>query len=93
MPSPSYAEIRDFIVSAAPNAAARAAAGGVDDLHLLNAGVVDSLGFVNLLAAIEERFGIEIDLGDADPDEFLTVGGLARCAAAVARGDGAAHGG
>ena len=43
------------------------------------------------IAAIEEQFGIEIDLGDADPDEFLTVNGLAQCASRSAQSSAASN--
>jgi acyl carrier protein len=81
MPHPSVEEVRDFIVKAVGAAAQGNAA---NDLHLLNTGVIDSVEFVNLIAAIEDRFALEVDLGASDPDEFLTVGGLARCVVASA---------
>ena len=47
-----------------------------DDLNLVAGGVIDSLGFLNLLTALEERFGIEVDLSEVEPSEFSTPAGL-----------------
>lgn len=49
-----------------------------DDLNLFAAGLVDSLGFVELIGELEQRLGIEIDLGELDPAHFGTVGPLSR---------------
>jgi acyl carrier protein len=49
-----------------------------DEFNMLAEGLLDSLGFVELMAELERRLGIEIDLGDLDPDELTTLGPLAR---------------
>ncbi len=49
------------------------------DTPFLEMGLMDSLGFVNLLTDIEEEFSIELDFSDYDPDEFGTVNGFVRC--------------
>jgi acyl carrier protein len=54
-----------------------------DDTDLLSTGLLDSVGFVELLAALENRIGCAIDLSDVDPAEFTTVRGL--CGLAIAR--------
>jgi acyl carrier protein len=43
-----------------------------DDLDLRACGAIDSLGFVELVVALEETFGVELELEDVDP-EMLTV--------------------
>lgn len=48
-----------------------------DDLNLVAGGVIDSLEFLNLLAAVEERFGVEVDLSETEPTAFSTPAGLA----------------
>jgi len=48
------------------------------DLDLFSAGLVDSMGFMELLAAIEKRFGVEIDLDGVDPETLYSIEGLAR---------------
>jgi acyl carrier protein len=78
-----FEEVRDFITATVAPQLPVSATGG--DVHLMDAGVIDSVGFVNLIAAIENRFAIEIDLGDADPEQFLTIDGLARCAVSSAQ--------
>ena len=52
--------------------------GSDGDLPLLDidSGLIDSFGFLELIAAIEEAFDIEIDFSDKDPAEFLSLRGL-----------------
>jgi len=75
-------EIRRFITDAVVE---RAKQFGLDqaavntfsnDRPLVDAGFLDSLGFVELLATIEEKYGIEIDLFEYDPEYFTTIDGL-----------------
>ncbi len=47
-----------------------------DDFNLIERGVVDSIEFLDLVARLEERAGVQLDLFDADPDVLTTVGGL-----------------
>ena len=47
-----------------------------DDTRLLDTGVVDSVGFIELMLATEEHFGISLDLDRHDPAEFTTLGGF-----------------
>lgn len=50
------------------------------ETDLLAAGLIDSLGFVDLITFIESHEGCRIDLTDADPSEFAIVKGLCRIA-------------
>lgn len=47
---------------------------------LLTAGILDSIGFVELLMSIETEYGYQIDLVDADPAQFSTINGLCELA-------------
>ena len=49
-----------------------------DETRLLDVGVVDSVGFIELVLATEERFGVSLELDRHDPTEFTTLGGLTR---------------
>jgi acyl carrier protein len=49
-----------------------------DDLDLRQQGIVDSFGFVQLIAKLEAQLGRSIDLVDLPPDELTQVGALAR---------------
>lgn len=51
------------------------------DTNLLQSGLLDSLGFVELIVFIETESGWQIDLTDVDPAEFCVVKGL--CAVAL----------
>lgn len=51
-----------------------------DATDLLATGLLDSLGFVELLAYVEQTTGRPVDLSDADPSEFTTVQGFCRFA-------------
>lgn len=49
-----------------------------NDLDLRDEGIVDSLGFVELLAELETRMGSQIDLSDLDAEGVTNVTELAR---------------
>jgi acyl carrier protein len=49
-----------------------------DETPLLASGAIDSLGILELMAFLEERFGIEPRDEDFDPANFDTLGHLAR---------------
>ena len=49
-----------------------------DDLDLHTTGVIDSFGLIELIAAVEDRFGLEIDFEDLDPDAMTVVGPFSR---------------
>ena len=57
-----------------------------DGFDLRLAGIIDSLGFLELVTALEADLGTELDLGDLPPEELTVLGPLARAIAAqVAR--------
>jgi acyl carrier protein len=43
------------------------------DYDLLDRGVIDSLGLLTVLAWAEDRFGVIIDAGEIDEEDFRTV--------------------
>jgi acyl carrier protein len=47
------------------------------DFDLLLEGVVDSFGIVELIAALEERFGIAFDFDELEADDLTRIGPLA----------------
>ncbi len=77
---PRLEDVRALILSASgahlPDPEA-AIAGGADDLDLRGSGMIDSLGFIELVAAIEDSLEIEIDFEGIDPDQITTLGPLA----------------
>jgi acyl carrier protein len=46
------------------------------DLDLRSEGIIDSLGFIELLTAIEEHFGIRVDFEGLDAESLTVVGPL-----------------
>jgi acyl carrier protein len=44
---------------------------------LLATGLLDSLAFVSLLVAIEERFGVVVDVNELSLDDFRTLSSIA----------------
>lgn len=44
---------------------------------LLLEGVIDSFGVVELILLLEQRFGVEFDFDELEPDEITRVGALA----------------
>jgi Acyl carrier protein len=80
-----FADVRATILEACgPAAAAYGAVPGAvpGDLDLRESGLVDSLGFVELIVELEDRFGIELDLEDLDPDQITVLDSLAAHVAA-----------
>lgn len=47
-----------------------------DSCNLVQSGLVDSLGFLELVAAVETKFGVKFDFSAADPAEFTTLEGF-----------------
>ncbi len=56
-----------------------------DDTDLLAEGFVDSLGVLELIAAVSDRFGVEGDWEDYEPDDILVVGPFCRYTVSHAR--------
>ena len=74
-------EVRDLILEVlAPKLAAMGTRADMldGDTSLVELGLVDSLGFLELALEVENRSGRTLDLADADPDEFTTVAGFLR---------------
>jgi len=55
------------------------------ETDLLTAGILDSMGFVELLMVMETEYGYRIDLAEADPVQFSTIEGL--CDLALSQSD------
>lgn len=49
-----------------------------DNFDMLAEGVIDSLGFLELIVELESRLGVEIDLSDMNPEQLARVGPLSR---------------
>jgi acyl carrier protein len=48
----------------------------VDD-HLIERGVLDSLGIMHLVSFVESEYGVRVEDEDLTPDNFATIGDLA----------------
>ena len=59
------------------------------DIDLFETGVLDSIGFVELLAALEQEFGFVFQLDDLEVDNFRSVRTIA---AFIGGGSGTATG-
>ena len=49
-----------------------------DDFDFLLTGVIDSLGIIEMIGAIEAEFQIELDLGALDAEQITVLGPLCR---------------
>lgn len=49
-----------------------------DNFDLLLEGIVDSLGVMEMLSAVEAEFGLGLDYGELDPEDLTRIGPLAR---------------
>ena len=88
----STAEVRDFVVAALDEPlrdAGMEPADADDQLDLIRAGLVDSLGFLELIAQVEERFGLEIDFEGLDAESLTKIGSFARYVASQAKAEAA----
>lgn len=74
------AEARRFVLEACDSALADF---GIDpesvpaDFDLRASGMIDSLGFVELIMELEERHEVELDLEALDPEQITVLGPLA----------------
>lgn len=74
------AEIRGLILDACGPALADlgvAPENAPGDLDLRASGLVDSLGFVELIVELEDKLGVELDLEDLDPEQITVLDPLA----------------
>jgi len=60
-----------------------------DNYDLLQEGVIDSLGVLEMISAVESAFGIKIDFENLDQDSLTKVGPFARYVAAQTNGQSA----
>ena len=71
------AEVRDFLLQ---HFARSIAARGLnpaeirDDFDFLTAGIVDSLGVIEMISAVEGSFGITVDFETMDPAQLTVLG-------------------
>ena len=49
-----------------------------EDTDLIGSGLLDSLGFIELLVYVESVTGEKIDLSDLAPSDFTTIRGLVK---------------
>ncbi len=47
-----------------------------DDFDLKDRGIIDSIGFLQLISAIEDHFGIEVDFGEMDTENLTVIGSI-----------------
>jgi acyl carrier protein len=77
------ADVREFVLESVRRAA-RARGVELSDfgeaLDLLDSGLFDSMGYIGLVTAIEDRFGVEIDFASLDPEQMVRVDGLVAAA-------------
>ena len=83
-------EVRTFLLhryaSAIAAAGVNSAAIG-EDFDLLAAGVVDSLGVIEMITAVEQHFKISVDFESMDPTELTVLDKFSRFVASKAVGN------
>ncbi len=45
-----------------------------DDFDILKAGIIDSMGMLEMIAAMERNFGVTVDFEQIDPEAFTILG-------------------
>jgi acyl carrier protein len=77
---PRLAEVRGLILEACGPALADfgiTAANAPGDLDLRGSGMIDSLGFVEVIVGLEEKLDLELDLEAMDPEQITVLDPLA----------------
>ena len=72
------ADVRAFVVAWVERQCGRPPK---DDEHSILTLGIDSLGFLDLVAELENRFAVTIDFAGVDPQEFTTLRGLVKLVA------------
>jgi len=67
--------VRDFIVKEIMHGSVQGGLG--PDLHLLEEGILDSLGLQQLITYLEQKYNIMVDDEDLLPENFATVNAIA----------------
>jgi acyl carrier protein len=75
--------IREFVLERLAPATGRTQL--ADDEDLIDSGVLDSLGIFQLVAFLEERFGVAIADTEITPENFATLERIERLVASRAR--------
>ena len=74
---PSAADVRRFLLE---RYSSMIAANGLEpetldeEFDLLQAGIIDSLGILEMITAVEQRFGISVDFEPMDPAHLTQLG-------------------
>ncbi len=79
MSQPTVADVQDFILARLHDpllAKGLRPADVPSSFDLLLEGVIDSFGVVEIIASLEERFGLEFDFGELDADDLTRIGPL-----------------
>jgi acyl carrier protein len=80
MKTTSYTEVRDFLLTFLSKKLEGQGRALQDDLtdeyDLLLSGLLDSLGLLEMISAIQQQFGREVDFERLDPEEISVVGPL-----------------
>lgn len=77
MPASLTDRLRDMVQRLVARTDGNPAAFGDED-NLLEAGYIDSTGFFDLIAMVEEELDITVDFLEADPADLVSIAGLAR---------------
>jgi acyl carrier protein len=83
----SAAEVREFVLAELESELREvglSAADVGDELDLIDARVIDSFGMLEIIAAVEAHFGLEVDFEELDPDQLTAVGPFSQFVAAEA---------
>lgn len=49
-----------------------------DDYDMILSGAIDSVGLLDLILEVQNRFGVELEFDELDPEEMTVVGPLCR---------------
>jgi acyl carrier protein len=47
-----------------------------DDIDLSSSGLINSIGYIELISSLEKQFAVEFDFENTNPEEYATVRGI-----------------
>ena len=71
----STSRIRQFVLQTFPLARKRNIS---DNTDLLESGIIDSLGVLDLVAFLQQEFAVAVDDGDLTPENFKSIEAMAQ---------------
>jgi acyl carrier protein len=74
--TPNAAEIKAFVMERLAPLPQASHTRLDDNTPLVGSGMLDSLGFLELISSVEQEFDLNCDFSEVEPEVFTTLGGF-----------------